>query len=184
MSEHVQLESTLIDERRGTWRCDQELPMRWCRLPACVDGETLANAVGLTDWYRRDNALAELEDPLNAAISQISDAATASAIRTLFSAVQRLTTPAENEAPGRLTPMNLSVDGISFTVPEAETHMEPGDWLGLVITLPGGYPLMTCVEVIWVGHANEHLHIGGRFHHVHDRAAKKLARHMLLSSTH
>jgi hypothetical protein len=178
------LQSALLDERRESWRADLELPLRWCRLPGFVDADTLANALGLEAWHRREGILADIDAPLREAIDQVSDPQAASALRLLEVAVRRLTEPAQGASVGEPTPLNLSVDGLSFMLPGDELHLQPRDWLGIALTLPDGYPVITCVEVVWVGSTKERLHVGGRFHHVTEPAARKLNRYMLLTSTH
>ncbi len=178
------LQSALLDERRESWRADLELPLRWCRLPGFVDADTLASALGLEAWHRRERILADIDDPLRQAIDLVADPQAATALRLLEVAVRRLTEPTHGDAVGEPTPVNLSVDGLSFLLHGSDPHLQPRDWLGVALTLPDGYPVITCVEVVWVGSTTDRLHVGGRFHHVTEHAARKLNRYMLLTSTH
>ena len=173
-----------LDERRESWRTNLELPLKWCRLPGLVDADTLAEALGLQLWTRHERVMADLEAPLRDAVGQITDRHARTAICLLEEALRQLSAPDELDAVGQPTPVNLSADGMSFALPDAEIVIEPSDWLGVAVQLPDGYPLTACVEVAWVGATGSSVFVGGRFHHVQELSARKLARFVLLHSAH
>ncbi len=173
----------IASDRRESLRCDFELPLSWCPLEGLVNASALATRLGLDSWYARQRVLEDMDDTLRHEIAQVQDPHASAALRLMEATLRRLAEPLGSEQSiGELTPVNLSIDGVSFAVPATGQIVEPRSWLGIALLLPDNTPLLACLEVVWVGEADQMLHIGGRFHHVVDGCAKKLARTLLIGS--
>ena len=108
--------------------------------------EQLHQAFGLSDAYIRNQAIADLDTELNAALGQIRDTATRATLHLLQQRMDLLSAPPVPEQLPEPLDMTLSAEGIGIQSPD---EIPVGYWLGVYLLLDGLHPFLACARIIW-----------------------------------
>ncbi len=171
----------MTDDRRTSVRRRATLPFSWRESHQDATRAELCDALAVPRAIGFQSRLADLDESLQRATSQLADAVVAEAVRLLDGKIAVLEEAVLSALPRPpIRAIELSADGIGFGADQA---VSPGAWLAVMLVLPETYHIVCrarvshCVRA--VGEDRGPYHIGAEFYGLDPPTARRLTRYAI-----